>query len=1053
MSSPADPADLRSLLAHERPLRALCRALVQERSDGEDLEQETWLAALMGPPERAPRAWLRRVARNLAARRERSEWRRARREARAAKSEALPDSAELVQRAELFQALLAEVVGLEEPYRSTVMLRYFEGRTTQEIAAAHAITESNVHVRLHRGLRELRSRLDRRGGRERWFGACAALGGISEVEGASWGVLLTMSTLRSKLAGLLALVLLALGLCGGVVWLCAPLLRSDADAAALVAAGGAAGESSLEAREPSSSALRSTASEVGLEGEATLGSMPQVLQVRVVDAVTRRAVPRAQLYWLDEKSHLPLSLSWHFGESRSSLDSLVRAQGSNLSANDEGIAELPRFARRALVGAEKDGCWGWLELHPGIEEPIEVAIAPYREVTVEVVDERGSPVASAPVQLVTPDDVAYRGSCSHMGIWKARTGTDGLATLRFSRTQLRGFRTALSGSRTRLELIASCAVVGRERDGVRFDVDALPASPIRLQRPPSGTLIVDVVDDEGRPLSETLLIGCSYSFAEPRREGTGTFGGPSLVAQDGRVVFESIGLDLDLQIGCSSDSVWSIPNVELAGPRRAGEVVHAVLRAAGRFPLLKGRVVEPSGTALSLVELHAVLRRKDVEWSVSQPLLLDTEGRFTFPITWRPDEGASLLLELVRWERYDGNQMPSGPMATCEISYELLGTGGDVGDLVLCEQPLSFAGRVVDDRGTPINGAQLRVVRVLRGENDEFERHATRILERSDARGNFACRGELAGASVEIHVSAEGHGPRVFGPFASGAFDLELVLPRGGEIRGRLLLDSMVPPEELWVYASSEQVGHAVPQTQPSADGSFVLRGVSPGARDISVYWSRRLQLASVPDVEVRSAEITNDPRLQPLDLRERLEPLELEIVETRGAPLEGIVLVLESSTFSPLDMALSLDAEQRTTVLVPRDVETLRVEARACVPVVLASRAGRQRVELRRGPSVRLAAEAPLPRVDAGRTLLRGSIHVDEPDADDAWRAACAKLDAIELDARGAALVDLPRAGRYRIEWEELGGHVTHFQVEESASETVVRFGVPWEKLGTEKG
>ncbi|MBK9387214.1 MAG: sigma-70 family RNA polymerase sigma factor [Planctomycetes bacterium] len=1044
MHSPADPTDLHALLAHERPLRALCRALVEGAGDGDDLAQETWLAALQRPPERAPRAWLRRVARNLAARHQRNAARRARREAGVAQPEALPDSAKLVQRAELFQALLAEVVTLEEPYRRAVMLRYLEGRSTPEIAAALAITEANVHVRLHRGLRELRTRLDRRGGRERWLGAFAVLGGAEQSAGASLGVWLTMSNLQAKGWLFAALALLLVGLFLGFAWLLAPSLTKELEGAILAESRDGAMAAPVDDEERTLSTQRRAAFEPALDPGTGLPIVPATLRVRVVDAATRREVPHAQIFFLDEKRHLPLSLSWHFGAQGSARDGLVRLHGEVSNADERGTAELPRPERRAYVGAEGDTRWGMLEVHPGIEEPVVIALEPYREVEVEVLDALGAPVADVPVALMTPQGVFYQRRGSHLGIASSRTRANGRATLRFQAS-------ALHSSLRPIELIAGCDVLGIERSGVRFDIEAAPSSPIRLELPDTGVVIVDVEDDQGRPLRDALLLGCDYALQQPRREGPTLASGRAQVAQEGRVVFESVGLDLDLEIGCWSESAWSIPPVSITGPRHAGEVVRATMRASGRHPLLRGRVVDPRGRPLRKTELQSVLRMGDKDWSMFQPLTLDADGRFALPLTWGRGEREALVLELIRWDRYDGNRMPSGPLATREIPEDLKSAGGELGDLVLREPELCFAGRVVDDAGSPVSRAEIRIAILEARASGEPERSSTPLFAISDAAGRFTCRGELADTSAELHVSAAGHGFAVFGPRRPGELDLELVLPRSGEIRGRLLLDDGVRGDEIWITTEPSPHGR-ITQTQPSSDGSFSLQDVSPGLREVAITWHHRFELERVSGIEVRSARAASDPRLLTIDLRGRMAALELQILEARGVALEELALVAERSGASPVRIPLLPDEERCISVLVPRAAETIRVEARSCVPVTLASREGRQRVELRRGPSVRLATPAPLPPVGVGGTLLFGTLHLDEPDADDAWRRACERLDSVELDARGAALLDLPRAGRYRIEWDGIGGHVTHFEVSDSAEVQLVRFALPWEKRETDR-
>src|SRR5258708_6432508 len=121
-------ARLSELTAEMAWLRRLARALLRNH-DAEDLAQDALLVATEQPPtdDRPLRPWLGRVLVNLVRMRARS---RQRREVREAKSGGLvepgPTPADLVQRVELQQLVAAEVLGLAEPYRSTVLLHYFE---------------------------------------------------------------------------------------------------------------------------------------------------------------------------------------------------------------------------------------------------------------------------------------------------------------------------------------------------------------------------------------------------------------------------------------------------------------------------------------------------------------------------------------------------------------------------------------------------------------------------------------------------------------------------------------------------------------------------------------------------------------------------------------------------------------------------------------------------------------------------------------------------------------------------------------------------------------
>ncbi|MCZ6787073.1 MAG: sigma-70 family RNA polymerase sigma factor [Planctomycetota bacterium] len=173
-SSPIRPEDL---LAHSQWARALARTLVRDAATAEDLVQETWVAALEKPPraDRPLRPWLAGVLHNLARFRARGEGRRARREENAATSRtAVPSPEELSQKLESQRLLVDHVAQLEEPFRSTLLLRYYEELSAAEIARNQGVPAGTVRWRLKRALDTLRDRLDdaHNGDRRAW---CLAL--------------------------------------------------------------------------------------------------------------------------------------------------------------------------------------------------------------------------------------------------------------------------------------------------------------------------------------------------------------------------------------------------------------------------------------------------------------------------------------------------------------------------------------------------------------------------------------------------------------------------------------------------------------------------------------------------------------------------------------------------------------------------------------------------------------------------------------------------------------------------------------------------------------
>jgi RNA polymerase sigma-70 factor (ECF subfamily) len=157
-------------------MRALAARLVADPGAADDVVQEAWIAALEHPPREVGEAWLARVVRNLAWKRRRGERRRADHERAAPAVEPAPGPAQTAERLELQRRVLAAIAALDEPFRTAVVERYLEGRTSAELARRLGVPEGTVRWRLSRGVEDLRARLDHDfGGREAWSVVLAPL--------------------------------------------------------------------------------------------------------------------------------------------------------------------------------------------------------------------------------------------------------------------------------------------------------------------------------------------------------------------------------------------------------------------------------------------------------------------------------------------------------------------------------------------------------------------------------------------------------------------------------------------------------------------------------------------------------------------------------------------------------------------------------------------------------------------------------------------------------------------------------------------------------------
>jgi RNA polymerase sigma factor (sigma-70 family) len=175
MNSESPRIPLEDLLADATWIRSLAGSLVRDAAAADDIVQETWGAALTNPPraEQPARPWLRAVVTNAARKLFREEGRRRARERASAGPEGsrLPGPGELAERLETQRMLAGLVAGLKEPFRSTVLLRFWEGLSSAEIARRQGTPAGTVRWRLKRALDELRGCLDRRhdGHRAAWL--------------------------------------------------------------------------------------------------------------------------------------------------------------------------------------------------------------------------------------------------------------------------------------------------------------------------------------------------------------------------------------------------------------------------------------------------------------------------------------------------------------------------------------------------------------------------------------------------------------------------------------------------------------------------------------------------------------------------------------------------------------------------------------------------------------------------------------------------------------------------------------------------------------------
>ncbi len=153
---------LHALLDQTNWIRALAQKLVSDPHLAADLAQDTWVRALVEQPDdaRPLRGWLATVMRNRLSKLRRGERNRAARERAQPAGEVAPETLAVVEKAETHRNVVLAVLALEEPYRSTLLMRFFEQLSYDEIARRTGLTRAAVNSRVTRGLEHLRQRLE-----------------------------------------------------------------------------------------------------------------------------------------------------------------------------------------------------------------------------------------------------------------------------------------------------------------------------------------------------------------------------------------------------------------------------------------------------------------------------------------------------------------------------------------------------------------------------------------------------------------------------------------------------------------------------------------------------------------------------------------------------------------------------------------------------------------------------------------------------------------------------------------------------------------------------
>lgn len=746
---------IEDLLAHSDWVRRLVSGLVFDPSRADDAVQETWAAALERPPREDVdlRAWLAAVARNAVRKLGRGESRRKQREQVAARLEALPDTVDVLAKARLQRRMVDAVLELDEPYRTTLLLRFFEELPPREIAQRLERPVNTVRTHTERGLAKLRSELDAEyGDRETWGFALLPLC-------VDRTMLATSGSLLLKTGGILMLCKYvfpaAVALSLFAVW-----IGRDAEPdASLDVATRDVDELSADQVAKAPIAMPSTdlATDSREELPITVSTSSTAAAAplhhyagRVVD-LTGRSLAGVELRIADPGR--PLYREGRFRVAGRDFQ-LEPEELEALKTDSEAVLERlpglddPQDFKRLIAGEEvgvhsvvtdadgrfavdfdfEGGSWsaassdhallsrGRLKLANGDHEQVYV-LATLSELTGRVVDEDGRPLEKVSVMsflrpsrlpgfpLILEDEEPLRSA------WAAETDVDG----RFSIA-----RTAvIPGASVRFALERYESLMHTISGSDPADLEVV------LKRLPDRMRIGGrVIDRAGQPAAHSPVVLDS-------RE--------SMTDEEGRFYFEVDSLDtnsvlLAYQLGVAPAIVDDIYTRFEADPESCRDLTLQLRDATGS---IEGRVVGDGGHGLSGVFVHPVNSRR------SPGSMKPLEGRLSS--SWRgwaqTDSYGRFVLDGLFHDNYDLVFEGVAQAQSVRIDDVPIGTR----DLrVVMDRSIlisEVSGRILDRRGRGVAGAELCAVVAQFESEDSGTTYTSRAkLGESDAEGSFLLR-------------------------------------------------------------------------------------------------------------------------------------------------------------------------------------------------------------------------------------------------------------------------------------------------------------------------
>lgn len=790
--------------------------------------------------------------------------------------------------------------------------------------------------------------------------------------------------------------------------------RHDVAPVAPIASRAASSEAELQGAAPLAQTVDAVASETppARAEQASDALESGGVLVRVQMRGTHEPVAGASVRWLDEWDLAP---KHEDAERLMPLDvqRLLDGRGFAARTDELGTLRIPRPRMGTVVSARLGQDYASAYVVPRSESVLVLELARQRRQEVRVVDAVGKPRSGVAVALVS--FVAQRRSIVRC------EDTDSEGRVRFDTIEI---DQAVDPMRV---LAASFGFPLRELVQQELGRGDGPFAPIELRLPPTGSLRVRLLEHDGRPserdgsltISEPhLAVG---SVPEAQRDRAAHF----FAYRKGELYLPHVGLGLSLRVGLRDDvrATWQD---YVHGPTRAGEEVVLEFRRPPPAPLLRGRVIAAeTGEPLAHVRLRVAHPHFSGELGRVEPVPTDAAGRFQAPISelWRTRAADVRRLQL---------SLPHGPgplrETTVELPLKIGAQGIDLGDRALAYStpPLIAAGWVLEaGSGAPIPDARIELLswNVHEADRSAFWFPAELDCAFTGERGAFELRGDAPQAKLALRASKAHHRGAEQVEFSAGSAGIELRLDVRGGLEGTLLVDPRIDARRIWMQFVPNHAGLRLdrPLIHCERSGRFTVEGLVPGSYALHLAESQVARsLIVIEDVEVRGGETVRHPRLQAIDLRDLLRPIDVRVLDAKGKPLaNGSVHVLGPELGPDRWRSVHPISDGVASVVAAAPALDLHVSAGGHRPLRLETVSGDVEVQLERGFAVCL--EFPDLRQqphESAQLVLRPAAETEVDPAQRYLQLSSTDERVLGTGARSrsSACLALPRSGTWRV-------------------------------------